>query len=248
MGWVIDLDGVVWLGTEPITGAADAVARLRRGGQHVLFVTNNSFATVAEQEAKLASFGIEAPGDVVTSAMVAAEQVAPGERVVVLGGAGIVEAVRARGGLVVDHDDADVVLVGLDRQLTYDRLDRAARAVRGGARFVATNTDATYPTASGLLPGGGAMVAAVEVAAGVPPVVTGKPHPPAAAFIRSRLGAEGIMVGDRPDTDGRFAGVLGYRFGLVLSGVTGRDDLPVEPAPDVVADDLSSLVASELGG
>lgn len=242
MAWVIDLDGVVWLGSQPIPGAAGAVRRLRQAGEDVLFVTNNSFATLAEQEAKLDAFGIPAAGDVVTSAVVGASLVDAGQRVVVLGGAGIVEAVRARGAVVVDDDRADVVIVGLDRALSYDRLDRAARAVRRGARFIATNTDATYPTAHGLLPGGGAIVAAVAVASGAEPVVAGKPCEPAAEFIRHRLGAEGVMVGDRPDTDGAFARVLGYRFALVLSGVTSRSELPVEPAPDVVADDLASLV------
>jgi 4-nitrophenyl phosphatase len=247
MAWVIDLDGVIWLGATPIPGSADAVSRLRAAGEDVLFVTNNSFATLAEQEAKLASFGIGAAGDVVTSAVVAADMVAPGERVFVLGGQGIVEAVQARGAIVVDGPAADVVLVGLDRSLSYDRLDLAARAVRGGARFVATNTDSTYPTAQGLQPGGGAIVAAVATAAGAEPVVAGKPHPPAAEYIRHRLGAEGIMVGDRPGTDGHFAVVLGYRFGLVLSGVTTSSDLPVDPPPDVVAPDLAGLVSAVLG-
>jgi HAD superfamily hydrolase (TIGR01450 family) len=248
MAWVLDLDGVVWLGTQVIPGAAEAVDRLRAAGEQVLFVTNNSFATLSEQEEKLASFGIDAAGRVVTSAVVGASLVDAGERVVVLGGAGIVEAVRQRGATVVDGPEADVVLVGLDRALSYDRLDRAARAVRSGARFVATNTDATYPTSDGLLPGGGAMVAAVAVAAGVEPLVAGKPHTPAADLVRARLGSTGVMVGDRPETDGRFARALGYRFGLVLSGVTRSGDLPVDPEPDLVAADLLGLVVAELDG
>jgi 4-nitrophenyl phosphatase len=246
VGWVIDLDGVVWLGSEPIPGGAEAVARLRAAGHAVLFVTNNSFATVAEQEAKLAALGIEAAGDVVTSALAGASLVEPGQRVLVVGGPGIVEAVEARGAVVTDGLDAEVVMVGLDPALTYDRLDRAARAVRAGARLVATNTDPTYPTARGLLPGGGAIVAAVAVAAGAEPVVAGKPHPPAAALVRARLGPNGTLVGDRADTDGRFARALGYRFGLVLSGVTA-DAAGVEPVPDLVAGDLVSLVAGAMG-
>jgi HAD superfamily hydrolase (TIGR01450 family) len=247
MAWVIDLDGVIWLGATPIPGSSEAVAQLRAAGEDVLFVTNNSFATVAQQEAKLASFGIEAAGDVVTSAVVGARLIEPGERVFVLGGAGIVDAVEARGGVVVDELPADAVVVGLDRHLSYERLDLASRAVRAGARFIATNTDATYPTAEGLLPGGGAIVAAVAVACGAEPVVAGKPCEPAASFIRHRLGPTGIMVGDRPGTDGLFAGALGYRFGLVLSGVTTSTDLPVVPPPDLVAPDLASLVRLALG-
>src|SRR3712207_2808360 len=114
MAWVIDLDGVIWLGATPIPGSAEAIARLRAAGEDVLFVTNNAFATLAEQEAKRASFGIDAAGDVVTSAVVAADRVGPGGRVFVLGGQGIVEAVQARGAVIVDEPTADVVLVGLD--------------------------------------------------------------------------------------------------------------------------------------
>ena len=248
MAWVIDLDGVVWLGAHLIPGAPEAVARVRAAGHDVVFVTNNSFATVAQQEAKLASFGIDAAGDVVTSAVVGAGLVDPGERVFVLGGAGIVEAVQRRGAEVVDDVSVDVVMVGLDRDLSYDRLDRAARAVRAGARFVATNTDSTYPTAEGLLPGGGAVVAAVAVASGVEPIVAGKPHEPAAAFVRERLGPYGVMVGDRPGTDGAFARVLGYRFALVLTGVTTPSELPVVPEPDLVGEDLLAVVTSVLDG
>jgi 4-nitrophenyl phosphatase len=118
--------------------------------------------------------------------------------------------------------------------------------VRDGARLLATNDDATYPTPDGLIPGGGAILAGVSTAAGVAPEVAGKPHRPMAALVRDRVGDEGVMVGDRPDTDGRFAVALGYRFALVLSGVTTT--LPVEPAPDSVAVDLATLVDQELAG
>jgi HAD superfamily hydrolase (TIGR01450 family) len=248
MTWVLDLDGVVWLAEQPIAGASEAVARLRAACRRVLFATNNSAVRVGEQEAKLARQGIDARGDVVTSAMAAARLVEPGERVLVCGGAGIVEAVAARGAVPVRDGDAEAVMVGFDRGFDYERLRVAARAVDRGARLIATNDDATYPTPDGPIPGGGALVAAVAYATGVTPIVAGKPHPPMADLVRTLGGAEGTVVGDRPATDGAFARELGYRFALVLTGVTRASELPVDPAPEVVADSLADLVAHELPG
>ena len=245
--FALDLDGVVWLADDPIPGAADAVARLRAAGVPVAFVTNNSSVPVSEVAAKLARHGID-PGDgVVTSAQAAAGLVEPGERALVCGGPGVAEALGARGAEVVRDGDADVVVVGFHRDFDYERLRIAATAVRRGARLVATNDDATYPTPEGPIPGGGAIVAAVATGSGVAPIVAGKPHEPMAALVRQHLGRSGVMVGDRPDTDGRFARALGYRFALVLSGVTRPDDLPVEPAPDLVAPDLAAVVDDLLG-
>ncbi|HEX5365169.1 MAG TPA: HAD-IIA family hydrolase [Acidimicrobiales bacterium] len=247
MGWVLDLDGVVWLADQPIPGAAAAVARLRARGERVLFATNNSAARLAEQEAKLARLGIRARGDVVSSAQAAARLVEPGERALVCGGPGVVEALAARGAVPVRDGDADAVVVGLHRDFDYERLRVAARAVQRGARLIATNDDATYPTPDGPIPGGGALAAAVAYAAGVSPVVAGKPHPPMADLVRAVGGEDGTVVGDRPETDGAFARALGYRFALVLTGVTTAADLPVEPTPDVVAPSLAALVGAEAG-
>lgn len=241
MPFALDLDGVVWLGDEPIPGAADAVARLRAAGEAVVFCTNNSNQPVAEVEAKLARQGIAPEGGVVTSAMAAAALIRPGERVLICAGPGAVEAVGARGAVAVRTGDADAVLVGFHLDFDYERLRAAAAAVRGGARLLATNDDATYPTVDGPIPGGGAILAAVETASGATATVAGKPHPPMVELIRARLGTTGVMVGDRADTDGRFAVALGYRFALVLSGVTPSAD-GVIPTPDVVAPDLATLV------
>lgn len=242
MTWVLDLDGVVWLGDEPIPGAAGAVARLRARGERVLFATNNSAALLSDQEAKLERFGVPARGDVLTSAGAAARLVEPGERALVCGGPGIAEALDRRGATPVRDGDADAVVVGFHRDFDYERLRIAVRAVQRGARLIATNDDATYPTPDGPIPGGGAIVAAVAYASGVRPVVAGKPHAPMADLVRAAGGADGTVVGDRPETDGAFARVLGYRFALVLTGVTHEADLPVEPAPDAVAPSLAALV------
>lgn len=243
MGWVFDLDGVLWLGDEPIAGSADAVAEVRNRGEEILFVTNNSYVPLGAYEDKLEAMGVPAEGQVVSSATVGAALVEAGESVLAVGGPGIVQAVEARGASVVGEAPADAVVVGIDRDFDYDVLSRAVTAVLGGARFIATNDDPTYPTPEGPLPGGGAIVAAVAAASGVDPVIAGKPHQPMVDLVRSRLGATGVMVGDRPSTDGLFAVELGYDFGLVLSGVVGPDDLPVQPAPTHTGTDLADLVA-----
>lgn len=247
MPFALDLDGVIWLADDPIPGAADAVARLRSVGEPVVFCTNNSSQPVGEVEAKLAHHGIPAVGDVITSAMAAAALVEPGERVLVCAGPGVSEALERRGAVPVRDGPADAVMVGFHLDFDYERLRVAATAVRRGARLLATNDDATYPTPAGPIPGGGAILAAVVTAAGVPAVVAGKPNPPMADLVRARLGSDGVMVGDRPDTDGRFARALGYRFALVHSGVTSSDDV-VDPPPDLVGADLGAVVGQLLEG
>ena len=203
-----DLDGVVWLAHRPIPGSVDAIARLRAAGHRVLFVTNNSSAKVAQQESTLASLGIPAEGDVLTSAMAAALLLEPGERALVCGGDGVVEALTQRGVGVVRTTESfegtaatidvgvhfDAVVVGWHRTFDYDGLTRAALAVQRGARLIGTNDDATYPTPDGAIPGGGALLAAVQAASGRTADVAGKPHSPMAELVRHTVGAEAAQV------------------------------------------------------
>ena len=248
MNWVLDLDGVVWLADNAIKGAARAVAQLQERGDTVVFVTNNSYLPVRDVEAKLGRFEIEAHEAVVSSAMAAATLVEPDQRVLVCGGPGVVEALEGRGAVPVANREeiagtVDAVMVGYHPDFDYARMRRAAAAVRAGARLLATNDDATYPTPTGPIPGAGSILAGIERASGVHAVVAGKPYVPMADLLRRRLGEAGTVVGDRPDTDGRLARVLGYRFALVLTGVTSGDDVPsVEPRPDTIAPDLAALV------
>jgi HAD superfamily hydrolase (TIGR01450 family) len=246
-----DLDGVVWLAHQPIAGSVEAIARLRAAGHRVLFVTNNSSARVEVQEAALATIGIPAAGDVLTSAMAAALLVEPGQRALVCGGDGVVQALEARGVEVCFDGDADVVVVGWHISFDYDGLTRAARAVQHGARLVGTNDDATYPTPDGPIPGGGSILAAVATATGVQPLIAGKPYEPMAMLVRQSVGYDAahdaVMVGDRPSTDGLFARTLGCRYAHVWSGVTPRGT-DVDPVPDCAVDDLAAvadLVTSE---
>jgi len=243
-----DLDGVVWLGDRPIPGAAEGIAALRAAGLRVAFITNNSGRTVADYVSRLARHGIPAgPEDIVTSAVVAAEMVAatlPADaRVLTCAGPGVREALVARGLAVVREGPAAAVVVGWHDDFDFAGLCRASAAIRAGARYVATNLDPSYPAAEGVLPGAGAIVAAVTTASGRDPEVAGKPAPPAVAVVRRRFGARGVMVGDRPSTDGAFAAALGWPFALVLSGIAGSDgDEPIpDPAPEYVAADLGVL-------
>ena len=130
-----DLDGVVWLAHQPIPGSVDGIAQLRAAGHRVLFVTNNSAATVEVQEASLEAIGIPAAGDVLTSANAAALLIEPGQKVMVCGGEGVAQAVVGRGALVaIDGIDVDVVVVGFHRTFDYEEMLVASRAVRNGAR------------------------------------------------------------------------------------------------------------------
>jgi len=181
----------------------------------------------------------------------------PGERALVCGGVGVEQALERRGVTCISHEDADAgvlvdaVVVGLHRTFDYHVLARAAKAIRLGARLVGTNDDATYPTPDGPIPGGGSILAAVQTAAGVEPVVAGKPHGPMAELVRRAIGVDAsvraVMVGDRPTTDGLFARTLGCRYAHVHSGVTPRSALVV-PTPDLVGDDLAAVAAIVVTG
>jgi len=246
VAWILDLDGVVWLGDEPVPGSAEAIARLRDRGERVVFVSNNSSARVGEYLTKLAGVDVPATAaDLITSGQAAASLVEPGQTALVCGGPGVDEALVARGARTVRAGDADAVVVGWHRDFDYERLTAAATAVLNGARLIGTNDDPTYPTPAGPIPGGGAILAAVATAAGVEPVVAGKPHQPIVDLVTARLGDAlrgSTLVGDRPSTDGLMAKALGVQFALVLSGVTSADDLPVEPTPAQVVSDLAALV------
>ncbi|HMF04176.1 MAG TPA: HAD-IIA family hydrolase [Acidimicrobiia bacterium] len=247
-----DLDGVVWRGDEPIPGAGAAISELRKAGFRVVFVSNNSSQPLQEVVAKLGVAGAPASTeDVITSAVSAATLLAsaldPDAPVLACAGPGVVEALEDAGLRPVTRPPATAVVVGLHRGFDFDELDRASAAVRAGARFVATNLDATYPVPGGMIPGSGAIAAAVATAAGRAPEVAGKPERPMADLIRKRFGSRGVVVGDRPSTDGALAVALDWPFALVLSGVTQRDARPggeaiPEPPPPFVAADLAALV------
>ncbi len=250
---VFDCDGVLYLGAEGVPGAGETLDTLAADGRHLLFVTNN--ATKSAQDVAAAihrTTGHEASAEqVVTSAMVTAEALGGTVGAVyAIGESGLREALRTAGIAVHTGDTdglpaaVDAVVVGLDRSLTYGMLSRATRYVRSGARFVATNADPTYPTPQGLVPGGGAIVAALEAATGTEPEVMGKPHMPMVKAVAARVGPGPVwVVGDRVDTDMVLAAAGGWGKVLVLTGAT-RPDESVDPAlVDVVLESVANLPA-----
>jgi HAD superfamily hydrolase (TIGR01450 family) len=244
MNVICDIDGVVYRGDHLVAGSDLALRRLLDAGIGLWFATNNSTKTpemVSERIAMMTGVDIS-PGSVVTSAEAAVGMLGPDEwPVIVLGSKGITITLD-RAGIQMTEEPlaARALLVGLDFGLSYERLTRAADAVRAGARFIATNTDPTYPVAEGLLPGGGSMVAAVRTTTGVEPEVAGKPHAPMRALLRSRGIGEAWVIGDRIDTDIALARAESdWRSILVLSGVT-RDDETA--AADHVVPDLAAAV------
>ena len=227
-----DLDGVVWLTHQPIAGSVDAIRRIRDAGHRVLFVTNNSYATADDQARILEEIGIPAMGDVVTASQAAGTLLRAGDRVLTCGGPGVTQAIEQSGATIVGRSDdpkfdmtapVDAVVVAFHRTFDFAGLTRLSAKIRDGARFIATNDDATYPTQDGVIPGGGSIVAAVAAASGVQPLVAGKPNEPMAAMVRHVLNITDLsnawMVGDRASTDGEFARTVGCRFAHVQTGV-----------------------------
>jgi 4-nitrophenyl phosphatase len=255
-GLLIDLDGVVYTGRQAIPGAPEFLGEARQRGMPFLLVTNNSTATPEQVAERLAGMGVQVtPMEILTSAQAAMAYVRAHsdgrKRVLVVGETGLTTAAEEQG-LEVCVDGADWVVAGLDRAFDYQKLARATRAVRGGARFVASNADALLPIEGGdVLPGAGSIVAAIRAATGVEPVVVGKPEPAMFEAGVLKLGgfqaAEVAMIGDRLDTDIAGGHAAGLQTILVLTGVTTRALLSSATGqPDAVADDLPG-VASLLG-
>lgn len=242
---ICDLDGVVYRGSESVPRSPDALRRLREHGIRVLFATNNSSRTaeeVANKIYQLSGFKVKTT-DVVTSGQAAVTLIPEAiRRCLVVGGPGLSQAVLLAGrDLVDDPDLAECVIVGIDQRADYDVIHRAASAVRNGAVFIASNIDPTFPTATGLKPGAGALVAAVSVASGVTPMVAGKPEEAMRALIRDRGVERAWVIGDRLDTDIEMARrEPDWTSILVLTGVTASGNTANES--DFVAPDLSGAV------
>ncbi len=243
---VVDLDGVLYLDEDPIPGAGAALTELEARGWRVLLVTNNSTRTAGATVDKVARLaGYEAAPDRVLGSGQATAALLRGMdgAVFVVGEDGLVQTLAGAGiDVTPAWRDAAAVVVGLDRSATYDRMAAAARAVRGGARFVATNVDPTYPTGDGQVPGCGALAAFIAAAAGAEPEVAGKPHAPMRALVRAALGpGPTYVVGDRIDTDLEMGRREGWGRVLVLTGVMTADDVDEADPPHFVLDSIASL-------
>ena len=244
---VSDLDGVLYLGGEAIPGAAAAFRSIMDAGWQVLFATNNSTRTpekVAEHMETAAGLVVD-PAAVITSGMAAASLLCPEDSpALIVGEIGLREVVERTGcATTEDPREARSVIVGLDRTFDYETLARAFTALDGGARFIASNTDVTFPTPSGPVPGAGASVAAIAAATGRSPEVAGKPHSAMQDVLCSRLGPGAVwVVGDRAETDLALGTAMGWQRILVLTGIVSDPRLvPAEHRPDHVIDSAADL-------
>ena len=249
-GYLIDMDGVLYRGAELIAGADEFIHQLR--ARHIPFrlLTNNSQRTHRDVAAKLARMGIEVEEEhVFTSAMATARFLAeqkPDGTAFVIGEGGLLTALHQNGYAVVDHEP-DYVVVGEGRTFNLELVETAVRMIEGGAKLIATNLDPNCPTANGLRPGCGAMVAMLENATGVKSFSVGKPSPLMMRAARKELGlttVETTMIGDTMETDILGGVQLGFHTVLVLSGGTRREDLHrFAYRPEVVVDSLAEFSA-----
>ena len=255
---LVDLDGVVYRGAEPVPGVPAVLAARAAAGDDIVYVTNNSMWYRADYVTRLESMGAPVSPDLIVSsaratALYLRDLEPPVRRALVVGGPGLVHEIRDAGIEVVLSQDAaerwhangrdaaaavgpvDAVVVGLDLEFTYGRLACAAEAVREGARFVATNRDPVYPLEKGLMPGAGSIVAAVVVASGREPTSIGKPGPlllQVAAHAVGRDVAQAVMIGDSLVTDVPAAHAVGARSVLMLTGITTRYQVAALAAAD----------------
>lgn len=256
-GFLIDLDGVVWIGREPVAGAAETLRALSEHGKEVVFVTNNPGRPPATYAERLRAAGVETADDRVvtagvTTARLAAERVGSGVSAFVIGAPGLKEAAADAGLKLLDGEAArraDAVLVSGHREFDYEELLTATLALRHGAALFATSRDPTLPMPGGDWPGTGAVLAAIETASGKRAEIGGKPEPHLFEQARALIpGAERVaMVGDRIASDIVGGQRAGLPTVLVLSGACSREDAEAaDPAPNHVLDDLSGLLEQAL--
>lgn len=248
----MDMDGVLVREEQPIPGADRFLARLRELGAPFLLLTNNSIYTPRDLAARLAASGLDVPEDAIwTSALATARFLRdqrPGGSAFVIGEAGLTTALHDAGYTLTERAP-DYVVLGETRTYSFERITRAIRLIAGGARFIATNPDATGPSVDGPLPATGSVAALISRATGVEPYFVGKPNP---LMMRSALNAidahseTAAMIGDRMDTDIVSGLEAGMETILVLTGVTTREEAERHPyraarIVETVADLLDEL-------
>jgi len=254
-GFLIDMDGVIYRGSELIPGADRFIADLLALDLPFFFLTNNSQRTRRDVVTKLRRLGIEVDeSHIFTCAMATARFLAdqkPGGTASVIGEGGLLNALHENGYAIVDHDP-DYVVVGEGRTVTFEMVETAVRMVMAGAKLIATNLDPNCPTHAGLRPGCGAIVAMLETATGRRAFSVGKPSAVMMRAARKELGLDAsrtTMIGDTMETDILGGVQLGYRTILVLSGGTSRDDLAAFAyRPDMVVESIADLSAADLAG
>lgn len=246
------MDGVIWRGSEAIGDLKSLFTKIDRIGWKVIFATNNATRTIQQFIDALASFGVKVePWQVINSAIAViyllCQKFPQGGPVYIIGEQGVLDACSEKG-FYQSESGALAVIAGMDRKLTYDKLKTATLLLRAGVPFIGTNPDLTFPTPDGLVPGAGSILAALTAASGITPVIVGKPEPLMYRIALERLKLppdKALVIGDRPETDITGAQLIGCRTALVLSGVTTAEQaIAWRPAPDIIANDLESVVSS----
>jgi HAD superfamily hydrolase (TIGR01450 family) len=251
-GLLIDLDGVVWIGREPVPGSPEALRALLGDGKRIVFVTNNPGRLPQAYVQRLRELGVEVgPEQIVTAgvavAQLAGEAAGEGGSAFVIGAEPLQEMVAATGTRLLQGDEAeeaDVVVVSGHRGFDYGELKAAKFALDRGAQLFATSHDPTMPYPGGELPGTGAVLAAVEVASGKRATIAGKPERHLFELAKEVAGGGRLaMVGDRISSDIDGGRAAGLETVLVLSGTSSREQAEAaDPAPDHVIDDLAALL------
>jgi NagD protein len=249
--WLTDMDGVLVHENQPIPGAPELLQQWRDEGRPFLVLTNNSIFTPRDLSARLRASGLIVPEESLwTSALATADFLhsqIPGGSAFVIGEAGITTALHEVG-FVMTESDPDYVVIGETRNYSFEAITKAIRLIGAGSRFIATNPDATGPSAEGPMPATGAVAALITKATGKDPYVVGKPNPMMFRSAMNRIGAHSEntgMIGDRMDTD-IVAGIeAGLHTILVLSGISDRAEIERYPfRPDEVLDSVADLLAS----
>ena len=244
-----DMDGVLWRGDRAMPGLIEFFSFMRERNIRFVLATNNATRTAAQYAEKLAGFGVRvSEAEILPSCDVVSDYLKtiapPGTRVFVVGEAALADSIHARG-FVVNDTEAEIVVAGLDRQATFAKLAQATRLIRRGARFIGTNPDKTWPGENEIMPGAGAILAFLEAATEIKPLIVSKPEPIMFQQAMARMGSQAettVMIGDRLETDILGGQCAGLKTILVLSGVSAEADIEqMGVRPDWIFRDIGEL-------
>jgi len=251
---ILDMDGVIWKADAPIGDLASIFKRVRERGLKFVFATNNSTRTSEQYVEVLKELGLDVePWQVITSSQGVAHAIAQKfprrTKVFMIGEDGIRMALEERGFEILSVDEApsaQAVVMGIDRNINFEKVVEAALLVRNGIPFYATNTDKTFPTPRGEIPGSGAWISVITTATGLQPIIAGKPFPFLMELSLEKLGTrkeETLVVGDRLETDIAAGQAVGCPTALVLSGVSTKKQAEAwKPPPTIIAENLTELM------
>ena len=247
---VLDMDGVLWRDNQPIGDLPAIFTKIRQRGWKVTLATNNATLSVEQYLEKLAHFDVTLASEQIVNSTMAvvhylSQRYPQGGSVYVVGESSLIQTL-SESNFINSEKATLAVIVSMDRQVSYEKLRRATLLIRSGVPFVGTNADKTFPMPEGLAPGAGAILAAVEAATSVEPIIVGKPSPEMYRVALERMGvnpASTLVVGNRLETDIAGGQQLGCKTGLVLSGVTGFEAARAwVPSPDWIEPDLTALL------